>query len=155
MSRLPDDFYQDRALRDAARDVLVADIEHARASLSGKAIAGRVAGRVGDGAKDVLEVAKGHADDKRGILAIIIAFIALWFAREPIAEIFSEVFSELDETLEDETETPDNDTQDKPDDESALDLDDGTGDQGGAGHEPEATIETERVAEPLTTGDTP
>ena len=115
MSRLPDDFYQDRALRDAARDVLVADIEHARASLSGKAIAGRVAGRVGDGAKDVLEVAKGHADDKRGILAIIIAFIALWFAREPIDEIFREVYSELAEaTIEPERGAEPRTTGDTP-----------------------------------------
>ena len=122
MSRLPDDFHQDRALRDAARDVLVADIEHARASLSGQAIAGRVAGRVGDGAKDVFEVAKGHADDKRGILAIIIAFIALWFARDPIAEIFSEVFSELDDTPGNENETSDEDAKAEPADESALAL---------------------------------
>ena len=122
MSRLPDDFHQDRALRDAARDVLVADIEHARASLSGQAIAGRVAGRVGDGAKDVFEVAKSHADDKRGILAIIIAFIALWFARDPIAEIFSEVFSELDDTPGNENETSDEDAKAEPADESALAL---------------------------------
>jgi len=87
MSRLPDDFHQDRALRDAARDVLMADVEHAKATLSGKAIAGRVAGRMGDGAKDVLEVAKVHATDRQGLIAGLMAIIALWFAREPLAEI--------------------------------------------------------------------
>lgn len=89
MSNLPDEFHQDRALRDAARAVLVADIEHARNSFTGKAIAGRVTGRIGDGAKDVLEVAKSHATEQRGILAGIVALIALWFAREPFFELFS------------------------------------------------------------------
>ena len=87
MSRLPTDFIEDRALRDAARAVLVADIEHARTSLSGKAVAARVAGTIGDGAKDAVEVAKVHADDNRGILAGLIAILAVWFAREPLLEI--------------------------------------------------------------------
>ncbi|MEM9084844.1 MAG: hypothetical protein AAGB23_02855 [Pseudomonadota bacterium] len=89
MSNLPDEFQQDLALRDAARAVLVADIEHARTSMTGKAIAGRVTGRIGDGAKDVLEVAKIHATEQRGVLAGIVALIALWFAREPLFELFS------------------------------------------------------------------
>lgn len=87
MTRLPDAFHQDRALRDAARDVLRADIEHARATLSGKAIANRVTGRIGDGAKDVLEVAKGHASERQGLIAGLVALVVLWFAREPIAEL--------------------------------------------------------------------
>ena len=115
MSRLPDAFHQDKALRDAARDVLVADIEHAKATMSGKALAGRVAGRVGDGAKDVLEVAKVHASDRQGILAGLIAIIALWFARGTIAEILGlveapvEAIEELDvnEGLADNEPSPD------------------------------------------------
>ncbi|NQX94514.1 MAG: hypothetical protein HRT64_06285 [Erythrobacter sp.] len=97
MSRLPDDFHQDRALRDAALGVLKADIEHARATLNGKAIAGRVTGRIGDGAKDVLEIAKTNASDRQGLLAGLIALLALWFAREPLAEILgfaSEAFED-------------------------------------------------------------
>ncbi|MGB3470121.1 MAG: hypothetical protein WBA51_04795 [Erythrobacter sp.] len=88
MSRLPDQFYQDRALRDAARTVLKADVEHARSTLSGKGIASRVGSRIGDGAKDVLEMAKVHAEDKRGIIAGLIAAVTLWFMREPLLEIF-------------------------------------------------------------------
>ena len=88
MSRLPARFQEDRALRDAARAVLIADLEHARTSLSGKAVAARVAGTIGDGAKDAFDVAKAHADDNRGILAGLIAILALWFAREPLLEIF-------------------------------------------------------------------
>ncbi|MEL7519261.1 MAG: hypothetical protein AAFN48_09945, partial [Pseudomonadota bacterium] len=105
MSRLPEDFHQDRALRDAARGVLVADLEHAKATLSGKAIAGRVAGRVGDGAKDVAEIAKVHAADNQGLLAGLMAIIALFLARGPIMEILGLA------------EFPDDDAQNKADTE--------------------------------------
>lgn len=88
MTKLPQQFIEDRALRDAARDVFMADIEHARTSTSGQGIATRIGSRVGDGAKDVFEVAKVHADDNRGILAALIGAIVLFFAREPILEIF-------------------------------------------------------------------
>ena len=88
MSRLPDIFYQDRALRNAARDVLTAEFDHARRSLSKEGLANRVTSRIGDGAKDAVEVAKEHAQDKRGLIAGFIALLALWFAREPLLEIF-------------------------------------------------------------------
>ncbi|MEO0591039.1 MAG: hypothetical protein AAFZ11_10835 [Pseudomonadota bacterium] len=111
MSHLPADFLEDRALRDAARAVLVADIEHARTSLSGKAVAARVAGTLGDGAKDAIDVAKTHADHNRGVLAGLIAILALWFAREPLLEIFG---------LVTESEDPQEPTSEKgPDDELA------------------------------------
>ncbi|MEM7690643.1 MAG: hypothetical protein AAF291_16640 [Pseudomonadota bacterium] len=87
MSRLPEAFRQDRALRDAARAVLVADVEHARATLSGKGLAERVTGRIGDGAKDVFEVAKVNTIGRPSLLAGLVAIIALWFARKPIAEL--------------------------------------------------------------------
>ena len=87
MSDLEQQFLEDRALRDAARDVLMADIAHAKATLSGKGLAERVAERIGEGAQDVFEVAKDHAEDKRGIIATLIGAILLWIAREPILEI--------------------------------------------------------------------
>lgn len=127
MSRLPDQFYEDRALRNAARTVLMADVEHARATLSGKGMASRVAGRVADGAKDVFEVAKEHADDKRGILAGLIAAVLLWFAREPLMEIFGRgpttdsVEDELENDLAgDVEETLDKTSEDKIDEPDAA-----------------------------------
>ena len=95
MSKLDQRFHEDKALRDAARKVLMADIEHAKTSLSGKHLAGRVVGRVGEGAQDVFEVAKTQADDKRGILAALVGAILLWISREPIMEILG--LSEPDE----------------------------------------------------------
>jgi len=95
MIKLDDQFVQDRALRDSARAVIMADITHARTSFSAKGVADRVGGRIGDGAKDVFEVAKTHSDDKRGIIAILIGAVLLWLAREPILEILGlSVFEE-------------------------------------------------------------
>lgn len=89
MVRLPANFIEDRALRDAARSVFLADIAHARTSLSAKTVATRVGEGIGDGARDVFEVAKVQAEDNRGILAILIGALLLWFAREPILEAFA------------------------------------------------------------------
>jgi hypothetical protein len=87
MSPLEEQLREDRALRDAAKAVLLADIEHARTILTPKGVADRVGGRIGDGAKDVFETAKAHADDNRGILAALIGAVLLWIAREPIMEL--------------------------------------------------------------------
>ncbi|MEO0461744.1 MAG: hypothetical protein AAF127_01335 [Pseudomonadota bacterium] len=96
-------FHEDRELRDAARTVLLADIEHARATLSGKGVAARMAGRIGDGAKDVFEVAKVNADDNRGVLAGLIGAILLWIARGPIMEMLG--FEQPQAPLDEDTDT--------------------------------------------------
>lgn len=152
MSRLPDAFHQDKALRDAARDVLVADIEHAKATMSGKALAGRVAGRVGDGAKDVLEVAKGHASDRQGILAGIIAIIALWFARGTIAEILGlgDAPDETTEKLDANEGLADNEAD--PDGGEAVEEDEGPDEL--ATDDKKAGEPATEELEPLATGDT-
>ena len=113
MSRLPDSFIQDRELRDAARAVFLDDVEHARTNLTGKAVAERVVGRIGTGAKDVFEVAKGHADDKRGLIACLIAAITLWFARKPLLEIFGIVQDIADDRAGQDVEigAPDDQTE--------------------------------------------
>jgi hypothetical protein len=87
MTRLPDRFIEDRALRDAARTVFMADLAHARTGLSPKGVATRVGGRIGEGAKDVLEVARVQAEDNRGVIAILIGALVLWFARQPLFEL--------------------------------------------------------------------
>lgn len=87
MTKLPRQFVEDKALRDSAREVLMADIDHARGTFSAKGVAGKIGGRIGDGAKDVFEVAKVNASDNRGILAVLIGALALFFARGPIMEV--------------------------------------------------------------------
>lgn len=84
MTRLPARLVEDRALRDAAREVLIADLEHARAALSHTSMATRVAGRISGGAQEVLESAIEQAGQHRGIVAGLIALIIVWFARTPL-----------------------------------------------------------------------
>lgn len=87
MKKLDPSFYEDRALRNAAREVFLTDLAHVRASLSGGGIASRMVDRVGEGAKDVLETAKDRADDNPGIIAALVGAILLWISREPIFEL--------------------------------------------------------------------
>lgn len=105
MTRLPARFLEDKAIRDSARDVLRADIAHAKATLSGKGIANRVGSRIGDGAKDVAEIAKVQAEDHRGFLAVLIGALVLWFARNPIMEVLGLG------TTEEEGDAPEEDSQ--------------------------------------------
>jgi len=106
VSKLDQRFEEDRRLRDTARKVLMADVEHARSDFSAKGIADRIGGRIGDGTKDVYSVAKMHADDHRGIIAIVIGALLLWLGRGPIMEALGMVEEALDDALEFEGTPP-------------------------------------------------
>jgi hypothetical protein len=92
MTALPPRYVEDKALRDAAKGVLDADLAHLKAALDEEGIAGRVraqiTGKVKDrisaGAQDVIAQAKGAADDHRGVLAVLVGALILWLAREPL-----------------------------------------------------------------------
>lgn len=111
MTRLPDRFIEDRALRDAARAVLTEDIEQLRASLSEQGIASRVSSgvtatiseRIRIGARDIWAEARLQAGDNKGVLAVLIGAIILWFAREPIFEWIEELIEESSYDDEDTT----------------------------------------------------
>jgi hypothetical protein len=113
MTRLPDRFIEDRALRDAARAVLTEDIERLRASLAEEGIGARVSSgvsstissRIRAGARDVLEQAKAQAGDHKGVLALLIGAIVLWLAREPIFAWIAE-FTEAPGEVGDDIDAP-------------------------------------------------
>lgn len=94
MTQLPRRFVEDRQMRDAARAVLTEDMERLRASLDEKGIASRVSsgvgstitGRLRTGANDVLAQARTQMDDRKGILAVLVGAIILWFVRGPILD---------------------------------------------------------------------
>lgn len=114
MTHLPDRFIEDRALRDAARAVLNEDIERLRASLSEEGLASRVSsgvtstisGRIRTGARDVLAQAVAQAGDRKGVLALLLGAIILWFARGPILDWIEE-FDATDDEEDDDTASPD------------------------------------------------
>ncbi|NCP14505.1 MAG: hypothetical protein GW858_10120 [Sphingomonadales bacterium] len=98
MTHLPQRFIEDRQMRDAARAVLTDDIERLRASLNEEGIASRVSSGVGStiadrfrtGARDVLAQAKAQVGDQKGVLAILVGAIILWFSRGPIIAWFDD-----------------------------------------------------------------
>lgn len=122
MTRLPDRFIEDRALRDAARAVLVEDIERLRANLGEQGIASRVSSgvtgtisaRIRTGARDVLAQAKAQAGDHKGVLAVLIGAIILWFARGPILGWIEELGDEFDNDNLDEAASPEAAAQGDP-----------------------------------------
>lgn len=75
---------EDRALRDAARAVVDADVEHVRSIFAPS----QLARRAGDEAAELFERASEVADDNRGVLAALIAAVLIWFARNPIMSLF-------------------------------------------------------------------
>lgn len=81
---------EDKALRDSALAVVKADIEQVKQDHSAKNIGKRFANRMTEGAHDVLEQASAKASDQRGILVVLVAAIALWFARNPIMSLFTD-----------------------------------------------------------------
>jgi hypothetical protein len=109
VTRLPDRFIEDRAVRDAARAVLAADIELLRASLAEQGIASRVSsgvsstisGRLRTGAQDVFAEVKAQAGERKGLIALLVAAVILWFSR-------SALFDTIEELLE--SDYPDEDT---------------------------------------------
>ena len=91
---------EDRALRDAALALVKADISHLKNDVSAKGVGARLATRMSDGATDVFEEAVEVADSNRGILTALLAAVVLWFARNPIMELFRD-----DEHNSDDQET--------------------------------------------------
>lgn len=91
---------EDRAIRDAARALVKADMAHLKQDLSGKSLKDRMFGPVSDGAKDVLERAGEAADNNRGVLAALVGAVVLWFARNPIMELFSDEYEDDKSDLE-------------------------------------------------------
>lgn len=77
---------EDRYLRDSARALVEADIEHLKSDLSRKGLAARAMDRIAEGANDVYDEAVEVAADNKGALAAIIAALVLWFARNPILD---------------------------------------------------------------------
>lgn len=78
---------EDRYLRDSARALVEADIEHLKADFTRKSLTERAVDRVLDGASDLYDEAIEMAEDNKGALAALIAAVLVWFARNPLLEL--------------------------------------------------------------------
>jgi hypothetical protein len=117
VTRLPDRFIEDRAVRDAARSVLAEDIDLLRASLAEQGIASRVSSgvtstisdRLRAGAHDVFSEVKAQAGERKGLLALLVAAVILWFSRSALFDAIEELLESDypdDETIPDEPVPP-------------------------------------------------
>lgn len=94
MNSLPQRFVEDKALRDAAKAVVDADLAIVKTSFAEQGVGGLVRGkitgkikrRISTGARDVLDQATAQASDHPGVLAVLVGAVILWFARAPLLE---------------------------------------------------------------------
>lgn len=88
---------EDRYLRDSARALVEADIEHLKADFAHKSLGERALDRVTEGAMDLYEEAVDIAEDNKGALAALIAAVVVWFARNPLLDLFGFGHEETDD----------------------------------------------------------
>lgn len=75
---------EQRAMRDAARGHFDARLEQVRQDLEARGIAGRLADKASEEARDAIDEALAVAAESKGIIAGTIAALAIWFLRNPI-----------------------------------------------------------------------
>ena len=93
---------EDRYLRDSARALVEADVEHVKTDLARKGLAARTLDTVKHGAINLYEEAVDAAEDNKGALAALVAAVVVWFARNPLLDLFG--LGEGDDASEDEAE---------------------------------------------------
>ena len=82
---------EDRALRDAARQVIDADIAFIKGDLAQRSLGDRLKDRAEDGAIEAAEYADDHPDKMR-IAAVATAGVAVWLLRDQIADALAALF---------------------------------------------------------------
>lgn len=75
---------EDKALRDAARELVSCKIARIKSALSERSIPARAMDRAAEGALDVLEQAAEAASRHKGVIAGMVSVLALWLARHPL-----------------------------------------------------------------------
>ncbi|MEP0392510.1 MAG: hypothetical protein ABJ205_07395 [Erythrobacter sp.] len=120
MSKIEERLADYRSMRDSSRSVLMAEIEHARTTFSAKGLTSRYLGGVIEGGKDVYEVAKVHTVDNRGIIAILLGALAVWFGREPLLAAMAEDLGEETPEADGIAEEQDRTVQQSETDTSAV-----------------------------------
>lgn len=87
MSKLERQMQEDRAMRDAAKALVDADLAHVKNSFSGPGLTERAATNLSEGARDVFEKASDAAESHKGILAALVGAVIIWFARNPLLSL--------------------------------------------------------------------
>ncbi|MCZ8172561.1 MAG: hypothetical protein O9272_12575 [Brevundimonas sp.] len=78
------DFATDRANRHAARKLFEARLAQVKADLAARSIGGRVAAKVRDDARGLVDEGLAVARDNKGLVAATIAALLAWIFRAPL-----------------------------------------------------------------------
>ena len=90
-------FRQAKAERERTREQFDARIARIRADIDERSVGGRIADRVSEDAKAMLDEAQHLADTHRGIIAGTFAGVALWLFRNPLLDLAGRVFHRGDQ----------------------------------------------------------
>lgn len=96
MGKLAREIEDCRAARDNAREAFDTRLAQVREDLDERGIGGRIADRIGDDARIVLEEAINVADTHRGLVAGTIVAVAVWIFRNPIIRFVEERLGRAD-----------------------------------------------------------
>lgn len=97
MTELDQRLHEDRALRDAALALFKADLAFIQNDLGEKGVGARLASRLGESTKDMVDEAVDYAGSNKGTVAAIVAAIVVWFARGPIIDGITRLLGEAEE----------------------------------------------------------
>lgn len=100
MSDLERQLVEDRLLRDAALELFKADLAFIRTDLREKGVGARLADRLGEGTRDMVDDAVDYAEANTGKLAAGVMAVILWFARGPILDAAGRLLGDDEEKPE-------------------------------------------------------
>ncbi|WP_226697528.1 hypothetical protein [Qipengyuania flava] len=96
---------EDKHLRDSARALVEADVEHIKADFANKGMAKRALFRLRENAGELYDEALDVADSNKGAVAAVFAALVVWFARNPLLDMVGLGIEQDDERTEPSDET--------------------------------------------------
>ena len=100
MSAIDLQLAEDRALRDAAKRLIDADIAFIKEDLAQRGAGGRIADRAADAALDTADDALNAAREHQAILLAASVAIVAWFARRPICRAVTGLRDMVEDALD-------------------------------------------------------
>lgn len=91
---------EDKHLRDSARALVEADVEHIKADFANKGMAKRALFRLCENAGELYDEALDVADSNKGAVAAVFAALVVWFARNPLLDMVGLGIEQDDERTE-------------------------------------------------------
>ena len=91
---------EDKHLRDSARALVEADVEHIKADVANKGMAKRALFRLRENAGELYDEALDVADSNKGAVAAVFAALVVWFARNPLLDMVGLGIEQDDERTE-------------------------------------------------------